>query len=58
MSELTSQIFRGAASLACDVLSHAYFSIDLDIVWNVISVEVPSLLPQLRRLRTTLRSNG
>lgn len=41
-----------------DVLSHAYFSIDLDIVWNVISVEVPNLLPQLRRLRTTLGSNG
>ncbi len=40
-----------------DVLSDAYFSIDLDIVWNVISVEVPNLLPQLRRLRTTLTSN-
>jgi uncharacterized protein with HEPN domain len=40
-----------------DVLSHAYFSIDLDIVWNVIAVELPSLLPQLRRLRTTLGSS-
>jgi uncharacterized protein with HEPN domain len=59
MSELASQIFRGAASRACgDVLSHAYFSIDLDIVWNVISVEVPNLLPQLRRLRTTVGCNG
>jgi uncharacterized protein with HEPN domain len=38
------------------VLSHAYFSIDLDIIWNVISMEVPILLPQLRRLRTTFGS--
>jgi len=27
-----------------DVLAHAYFSIDLPIVWNIVQVELPPLL--------------
>jgi uncharacterized protein with HEPN domain len=37
-----------------DVLAHAYFGIDEDIVWNVVSVEVPALLPRLIALRSAL----
>jgi uncharacterized protein with HEPN domain len=37
-----------------DILAHAYFGIDEDIVWDVVSVEVPALLPQLVALRAAL----
>jgi uncharacterized protein with HEPN domain len=39
-----------------DVLAHAYFGVDEDIIWNVVSIEIPLLLPQLMRLRSTLES--
>jgi uncharacterized protein with HEPN domain len=39
-----------------DVLAHAYFGVDEDIIWNVVSVEVPALLPRLIALRTALDS--
>ena len=41
-----------------DVLAHAYFGIDADIVWNVVSAEVPALLPRLIALRSTLDPKG
>lgn len=41
-----------------DVLAHGYFGIDEDIVWNVVSVEVPGLLPRLIALRAALESEG
>ena len=31
-------------------LVHAYFEIDLDIVWAVISVNLPLLLPELEQI--------
>lgn len=37
-----------------DVLAHAYFGIDDDIVWSVIRGEIPSLLPRLEALRDRL----
>jgi uncharacterized protein with HEPN domain len=37
-----------------DVLAHAYFGIDDDIVWSVVAEEVPSLLPRLVALRSRL----
>jgi uncharacterized protein with HEPN domain len=37
-----------------DVLAHAYFGIDEDIIWDVVQTEVPALLPQLVELRTLL----
>ena len=30
-----------------DVVAHTYFALDLDIVWNVVTVEVPELLDRL-----------
>ncbi|WP_291986136.1 HepT-like ribonuclease domain-containing protein [Luteitalea sp.] len=39
-----------------DVLAHAYFGIDDDIVWSVVAEEVPSLLPRLVALRARLRT--
>ena len=37
-----------------DVLAHAYFGIDDDIVWSIVAEEVPSLLPRLVALRVRL----
>jgi len=37
-----------------DVLAHAYFGIDDDIVWSVVAEEVPTLLPRLAALRARL----
>ena len=37
-----------------DILAHAYFGIDDDIVWSVVAEEVPPLLPRLTSLRDRL----
>lgn len=37
-----------------DVLAHAYFGIDEDIIWDVVQTEAPALLPQLVDLRGRL----
>ncbi|MCY4237646.1 MAG: DUF86 domain-containing protein [Rhodospirillaceae bacterium] len=34
-------------------LAHAYFRIDDDIVWDIVTKDIPSLLPQLRHLIET-----
>ena len=31
-----------------DRLIHGYFDVDLDIVWEIVSVDLPQLLPRLR----------
>jgi uncharacterized protein with HEPN domain len=31
-----------------DFVAHAYFALDLDILWNALQVEVPDLLPRIR----------
>jgi uncharacterized protein with HEPN domain len=31
-------------------LIHGYFDIDIDIVWNTASIEIPALLANLRRI--------
>jgi uncharacterized protein with HEPN domain len=33
-----------------DVLIHAYFGVDLDIVWDIVCHKVPDLEPRLRAL--------
>lgn len=39
--------WRAIAGLR-DVVAHAYFSLDLDILWNAIQEEVPGLLDRIR----------
>lgn len=41
-----------------DVLAHAYFGVDQDIVWSVVSAEVPALLPRLIALQASMESKG
>lgn len=41
-----------------DVLAHAYFGVDEDLIWDVICTEVPALLPLLVDLRTLLASSA
>ncbi|MEB3830787.1 HepT-like ribonuclease domain-containing protein [Phormidium sp. CCY1219] len=33
-----------------DRLTHAYFEVNLDIIWNIITNELPSLIPKLETL--------
>jgi uncharacterized protein with HEPN domain len=33
-----------------DQLIHGYLGIDNDILWNIISVDIPELLPKLQAL--------
>ena len=35
-------------------LIHGYFAIDPDIVWSVVHDKLPSLIPELNKLRETL----
>jgi len=31
-------------------LIHGYFDVDLDVVWEIVSVDLPNLVPQLRKI--------
>lgn len=33
-----------------DRLIHGYFDVDLDVVWAILAVDLPELLPKLQRL--------
>ena len=33
-----------------DFLGHVYFAINLNILWQVTSINVPELLPQIERI--------
>ena len=37
-------------------LVHAYFDINVDVVWQTVTVEIPHLLPELVALATTEQS--
>lgn len=37
-------------------LSHAYFEVDLDIVWQVVSQDLPKILPQIETAISELES--
>ena len=38
-----------------DKIIHGYFSINYDIVWDVIQHKLPELEPQVRALRDTMK---
>jgi len=33
-----------------DRLTHGYFDVDYDVVWNIVSVDLPVLIPQLQKI--------
>jgi uncharacterized protein with HEPN domain len=33
-----------------DILTHAYFALDLEVLWNVVQVEVPQLLISVQEI--------
>lgn len=35
-----------------DVLAHAYFAVDVEIVWNVVESRLPALAEAIRRPRS------
>jgi uncharacterized protein with HEPN domain len=38
-----------------DRLIHGYFDVDLDIVWEIVSADLPDLIPRLEVIRSALR---
>ena len=49
-SQLPHVDWKGLAGMR-DILSHAYFRVDPDIVWGMIQTEVPELLRTLQAFR-------
>ena len=41
-----------------NILAHAYFGIDLSIIWQTICSDLPIILPQLRQLLSNAGQNG
>ena len=39
-----------------DIIAHAYFALDLDILWDAICHDVPSLLQRVREIMTAERA--
>ena len=41
-----------------DVIAHAYFALDADILWDAVERDVPALLDSVRRIIRTERQGG
>ncbi len=41
-----------------NVLAHGYFEIDLDLVWDTVSCDIPLLKPMLEHLLQALETQG
>ena len=39
-----------------DVLIHAYFGVDLEVVWKAVAVDAPQMLPAVRRCLEVLQA--
>ena len=39
-----------------DVLIHAYFGVDLEVVWRTVTVRIPEVIPAVRRALETLEA--
>jgi uncharacterized protein with HEPN domain len=37
-----------------DRLVHGYFSADIDVIWDTVTTDLPTLIPAIRRLRDEL----
>jgi len=35
-----------------DILSHAYFGLDIDRVWNIIEIDLPVLRKEIKNIKT------
>ena len=33
-----------------DRLIHGYFDVDMDVVWAIVSVDIPAIIPELERM--------
>lgn len=36
---------------------HAYFNVDLDIVWDIIKKDIPKFKQQITQIKTALENN-
>ena len=41
-----------------DRLIHHYFGVNLDIVWDIVSIELPALEPEIKAIMQQMQSNG
>lgn len=39
-------------------VSHGYFSVDLEVVWKTVELDIPELEEQIRQIRDTLESTS
>ena len=39
-----------------DVVIHAYFGVDLGVVWKTVTVDIPRVLPEMQRILDILES--
>jgi uncharacterized protein with HEPN domain len=40
---------------ARDILSHEYFGVDIDEVWEIVSVNIPKLKPQIKNILKNIK---
>lgn len=41
-----------------DKLIHNYFGVNIDIIWSIVQIEIPSLLPKIERIYQNLNEQG
>lgn len=41
-----------------DKLIHSYFGVNIDIIWSIVQIEIPSLLPKIERIYQNLNEQG
>jgi len=40
-----------------DILIHEYFEVNLEVLWNTATQDIPKALPAMRKLKTALKIN-
>lgn len=41
-----------------DKLIHNYFGVNIDIIWSIVQIEIPSLLPKIERIYQNVNEQG